>query len=57
MFTWPSINFLTVFYDMIFEAVRQEFDNLECSVVVQELEIATNRAIYDHSWNLVTNTS
>ena len=31
---------------MILTAVRHEVDNLESSVVVQELEFAINRALY-----------
>ena len=52
MFTWPFINFLTVSYDMFLTAVRHEVNNLESSVVVQELEFAINRALYVFLWSL-----
>ena len=40
---WQFINRLTVSYDML--AVRQDVNNLESSVVVQELEFAINLAL------------
>ena len=37
---------------MILTAVRHEVNNLESSVVVQELEFAINRALYVFLWSL-----
>ena len=40
-----SYNFFTVLCNMFLTAVRHEVNNLECSVVVQELELAINLAL------------
>ena len=37
---------------MFLTAVRQEFNNLESFVVVQELELAINLALYVFLWSL-----
>ena len=40
---------------MFLTAVRHEVNNLESSVVVQELELAINLALYGFLWSLLSN--
>ena len=45
-FTGPFIDFFSMFNNMISIVVRQEVSNFDSSVVVHELELAINRALY-----------
>ena len=45
VYFFPFISFFTVFYPMIFIAVRQEVNTLDKLVVVHELEFAMKRAL------------
>ena len=46
IFTGPFIDFFTLFNNMFLIAVRQDVSNFDSLIVVHELELAINRALY-----------
>ena len=51
-FTGPFTDFFTIFNNMVLIVVRQEVSNFDSSVVVHELELAINRALYGCLYSL-----